>query len=223
MKLLNYIILSVVVLFTILSSSCNESLKSDDTTPPKISGIVFNMNDTIFELDDVKLARDQKKYIVLNDSTKGEGEPYIIVMGNRLTFTGTFTDDGDGLSAISVHIGKYEENARDVTKADEEEEKSDSSDSVFYDLKIVPTINMFGKSEHYVNKLMLAHTMPETGANEEGITLPISQADGYYYKVCCIDAAGNQDSIEYKSGVRILSKEAVLKLYGRLPEGGTEN
>lgn len=214
MKILNYIILSVVVLSTIFSSSCNESLKSDDTTPPKISGIVFNMNDTIFELDDVKLARDQKKYIVLNDSTKGDAEPYIIVMGNRLTFTGTFTDEGDGLSAISVHVGQYVEQGK---------EPEVPIGSVFYDLKIVPTINIFGKNEHSVHKLMLAHTVPETGTNKEGETLPINQEDKYYYKVCCIDAAGNQDSIEYKSGVRILSKEAVLELYGRLPEGGAEN
>lgn len=208
MKRLNHIILLFTAVLILSAVSCN-STKSDDKTPPKISNIIFNMNDTLFLLDEAAnteaKAKEQGKYIVLNDSLKDPSEPDTVVLGGALTFSARLTDEGDGLSAVLIRIW-----------TDTLPEES-GKDSAFYKIEIVPSINMFGLDEYFASKALLETVVPET-QSIGGEAVGINQEDRYHYQVSVIDAAGNEGFAKEDKKIRFLSREAVLKAYGKWEE-----
>lgn len=215
MKKLNYIILFVILSSALLGVACND-IKSNDKTPPTITDITFNKNDTVFFLKDIAKAKKEKKYVVLNNTSKGPSIlPDTIVMGHPLTISCLLTDEGDGLSALMVNIGG--DTIKDETRID----------SVSYVLKIVPTLNIFGDKEYLVNKLLLQPVVPDSIANQEdGKYRKTVQGNEYWYKISCIDVAGNQAFAwaQVKDGtkIRILSRETILKQYGYTEEAPEE-
>ncbi len=219
MKILNYIILFAILGSTLLNMACDD-LKSNDRTPPTISSITFNRNDTIYFLKDKVQAKKEKKYVVLNNTSKGPSIlPDTIVMGSPLTISCLLTDEGDGLSALMVHLGGDTLLDQAVTEAGDKKR----IDSVSFVLKTVPTINMFGKKEHTLNKLLLQTVVPDSIVDkDDGKYRKTVQNDEYWYKVYCIDIAGNEtfEWAEVKDGtkIRVVSRETILKQHGYTEE-----
>lgn len=184
--------------------SCGSD-KLDDSTPPTISDVRFNVNDTI-QYDD----NGVKKFLTLNDSLKDLSETDTLVIGKRLRFTGHFADDL-GLSTAFFHIW-----GDTLTINDE---------NASYNMKRLMPIYMYGQTEMTVVApgIILADPLPFTVKSKDmqkDLTVRSSSAtEKYYFSIRCSDTVGNIDSTSYrKHPITLLTRAQVIAIAKATPE-----
>lgn len=207
MRVLRNICLSIILGSVFVIVSCDD-LASDDRENPKIHSIRFNMNDTIFLLDDVVAARKQNGYIAMNNSQKDLDIPDTIVLGRPLTISGTFSDN-QGLSAIFVRI--YGDTLIESNVSD-----------TCYRIKKSPSVYLNGKLEDTIRKVIVDQEVrPKLTVTRDGevteleirpssVYLNQGKNNEYFYSVKCIDIAGNEDSVSFlKKPIYLLTEDEV--------------
>lgn len=188
MKRLNYILILLVSLSILLVQSCGED-NSNDTTPPKVANVRFNVNDTL------ELIHEGKNIIIeLNDSIHGSLETDTVVIGKRLRFRGLFTDD-QSLSTAYFHIWGDTVVVNNVDTA--------------YNMKKLMPLYMFGQTEYNVDSMgiILVDPLPvllmrrgssvSLKVRESSEITPTEDQKNYEFSIKCTDAAGNEDVSSY--------------------------
>ena len=194
MKKLTYIFVLSITLSMLFVVSCGED-KSNDTTPPRVFDVRFNVNDTILFMDN-----GVQKKITLNDTSEVRNslEPDILVIGKRIRFRGSFSDD-QGLSTAYIKFWGDSSQVDFATTTD-----------TCFQLRRLMSINMFGSTETRVGGmgLTILDRLPEQQRRESGTKYERKELnvrhsgqrgdeDNYYFSVLCVDVAGNEDVTSY--------------------------
>lgn len=201
MKILSYILILIISLPTLFIVSCDNN-KSDDKTPPKVSDVSLNMNDSISFL-----LKERRIIIELNDTLSTNHQIDTLIIGHKIRFRGTFTDDV-ALSTAFFHIWGDTLN-RQV------------QDTAYNMKRLIPTF-MYGKQEAKIGKMGIVLIDSITRVMKRinsSVILPVIESDitpndQYYFKVICADAAGNQDTINYaKHPVVIFHRKTIIEAF----------
>lgn len=191
MKNLCLLLIGLTIIPMLWFSSCAKTEDNNDKTPPVISNIRINANDTI---------NWQGTIIKINDSTAINKEPDTLVIGKMLYMSGKFSSNKiNALSGYKVELWYKSENKKFGKERDD-------------------TLRAIGKSifgqtdaDIWNNRLGLildSISRAEKGKNGQDTTVLYSPIAGdYKVNVVCGDIYGNRDSIQFP--VRLLTRESI--------------
>lgn len=191
-----FLLIVISVLCTIIIFfSCEKSTESSDTEPPKIMDVKTNIKDAV--------VTDLGDSLFLNTDSLNIARIDTIVLGHRILFSARFTDN-EALSSYKIVI--------DVDPANEGNE---GEDAIFY---VSRGWTLFGQGLESVkkdttivkqNNIITTETIEEMKAGDTvAKDYPVREGD-YSLKVCCVDKAGNRDSLIRT--IRLLKRETILK------------
>ncbi|WP_165020832.1 DUF4625 domain-containing protein [Dysgonomonas sp. ZJ279] len=192
-----FLLIAIFVLCTIITFfSCEKSTESSDTEPPKIMDVKTNIKDAV--------VTDLGDSLFLNTDSLNIARIDTIVLGHRILFSARFTDN-EALSSYRIVIEVDSNN-----KGDES-----IKDATFYTNR---GWTLFGQGLESVkkdttivkqNSIITTETIEEMKAGDTvAKDYPVREGD-YSFKVCCVDKAGNRDSLIRT--IRLLSSETILK------------
>lgn len=196
-KLIVFILLSFLAVVVFISCSDDDTKK--DKTPPVISGVRINFEDTI--IDNGRVIRFNRNDEAVIDT---------LVTGRFLRFTARFEDDY-ALSSYMIKL-RYDTILDNAT--------------IFDTMKVDPRlyatkywITIFGRRDTLIQDQSDIFINDSVSKVVEGeyISLPYLEGE-YFLSVYCLDKAGNESTFSYDPNtivhhrVRVLSRETLIGL-----------